>query len=123
LNFGKKKTYTVRLKENICRYSLDFLKGYFLGLMLTDGYLKRKLAFNTTSENLAKNMFFILVYFGFSPRFYLHKRGKLGWKDLHMVNLNKENSLIALDFLNEIIKETKLGKSFAVLKSYEPGEI
>jgi hypothetical protein len=123
LSFARQKTYTVSLKNEICSYSNNFLMGYFLGLMLTDGYLKRVLTFNSTSPKLAKDMFELLLYFGFSPKFYLHKRKKYGWKDLNMINLNKKESFKADKLLDKIIEKTKLGKSFALLKGYEPGEI
>ena len=118
LDFGRNKTYTVCLKNPVSSYSEQFLKGFLLGLMLTDGYLKQKFYFNTTSENLAYNVIEILEKFGLNPRRYVHDRKKYGWKDLHMVTLKKEDSSKVLNLLDSIIKETGCKKSFSELKGY-----
>ena len=85
-----KKTYSVRLKEEINQYGDDFLEGCLLGLVLSDGYLKDFFSFNVTSKGLSHNMFNILKKYGFKPSVYVHKRAKWGWKDLNMVRLNKK---------------------------------
>ena len=117
-----KKTYSVKLKENIESYNNDFLEGCLLGLVLTDGYLKSKFHFNVTSSNLAENMKEILIKFGFNPSVYIHKREKYGWKNLYMVKLNIEESKRLCSFLDEILRKIGYSLSFQELK-YGPGRI
>lgn len=119
LNFNKTKTYSVHLKKPINSYSNRFLKGFLLGLTLTDGYLKQNFHFNTTSEKLAGDVVSILNKFGFSARKYIHDRRKYGWKNLHMISLKKEESNKILSLFNELLEEMGYYKSFSVLKGYE----
>ena len=69
-----RKTYTVQLKKNIRYYSLDFLSGCLLGLMLSDGYMKKRSKYTSVSYKLAKNAFDIMIKFGFKPTHSLDKR-------------------------------------------------
>ncbi len=116
-----KKTYSVRLKEPIRAYNNDFLRGCLLGLVLSDGYIKKWFAFNVTSKDLAQNMKEILVGFGFNPHIYVHDRRKYGWKDLHMITLtikeSKRLSLLLDEFLSErgyniSLQELKYGRIY-----------
>ncbi|MFH1589087.1 MAG: LAGLIDADG family homing endonuclease [archaeon] len=87
--------------------------------MLTDGYLKQKFYFNTTSEKLAENMMDILDKFNLKGKIYTHKRKKYGWRDLHMVYLTKKDSKTALNLLNKILEELNYEKGFLFLKGYK----
>ena len=77
--------------------------GVLLGLSLSDGYLKKSFKFNVVSKNLSDNVFDILVKFGFSPRRYVHKRSKWGWKDLYMISLIRGESKQLLEILDKSI--------------------
>ena len=116
------KTYSVSLKEDIDNYSNDFLDGFFLGLMLTDGYLKKRLCFNVVSKDLSKNMSDVLIRLGFKPHLYIHDRKKYGWKDLYQISLNKNDSKEALIILNKILDKISFGNDFYTLKSYKKSE-
>ncbi|MBU0667331.1 MAG: LAGLIDADG family homing endonuclease [Nanoarchaeota archaeon] len=124
LSFDKNKTHSISLKKNVDDYSEQFLKGFILGLMITDGYLKKRFYFNTTSERLANNVLLILKKFNFEGHKYTHNRTKFGWKNLHMISLKKINSQNALKFLNKILKEAEYEEEFFFLKGYNgPVEI
>ena len=114
--YNGKKTYTVRLKNNIDNHSKEFLEGFMLGLILTDGYLKNKFYFNVTSRRLAKNAFNILEKWNFNPSLYVHDRTKYKWKDLYMVRLNKKESQRLEHILNLILKRLQYNESFTNLK-------
>jgi len=112
----KQKTYTVQLKCGVEKYSDDFLEGYLLGLALSDGYLKNKFYFNVTSKKLSINMIDILIRFGYTPRAYILKREKYGWKDLHMVRLISSETRNLNEFLDEILKRLSCAYTFKELK-------
>ena len=117
---SKKKTHTVRLHSK--QFSEDFLDGCLLGLVLSDGYLKKTFAFNVVSLELARNVFDMLVELGLTPRTYIHDRTKWGWSDLHMVSLRVADTRILEQYLDNIVK--KLGAdSFSALKYNEPARI
>lgn len=67
-------------------------------------------------------MYDILLTFSFKPKYYVHKRKKYGWSDLHMIRLNKKDSKDLLLFLNTILKKIQVKHSFQELK-YDPAEI
>jgi hypothetical protein len=119
LCFEKNKTKTVGLRYKPERYSKDFLKGFLLGLMLTDGYLKTRFCFNSISERLSVNANDILEAFGLKPRIFRNKRKKYGWNDLYSVYLVKKESKIALDLLDKTLAEAGYKKGSLVLKGYE----
>jgi len=110
------KTSTVSLKYPIEQYSIDLLKGVFLGLMLTDGYLKKRLYFNVISEKLAKDMQNILRRLNLKSNIYIHKRKKYGWKDLYMVRLNVKDSKKAERELTTTLETMNFQISFKELK-------
>ena len=59
-----KRTYSIKLKEDLDKYSEDFLKGFVRGLMDTDGYVKvSNVSFGVVSEGLIKNLAQILDKF------------------------------------------------------------
>jgi hypothetical protein len=122
VNHTRNKTKSIQLKDEIDSYSLEFLEGCLLGLVLTDGYLKRKLYFNVISANLASNVIGMLHKLGFNPSCYIHKRARYGWNNLYMVRLNAEESRKLELFLSKILIKLGCEYSFRELK-YEPREI
>ena len=121
LLFDEKKTHTVRLKDEIKDYSEEYLEGFLLGLTLTDGYLKDKYCFNVTSKELASNCFQILKGWNLNPKMYIHNREKYGWKDLHMVRLDKKNSRILKQKMDYILKTLGYNMQFEELKYQKSG--
>jgi len=122
VTYEENKTHSVRLKNSISSYSDEFLDGFLLGLMLSDGYLKDKFRFNVTSPGLSLNMMNLLNKYQYSPKIYTHNRKKLGWKNLQMISLNKKESQKMLFRLNQILKEVGyVGyyKGFNKIKGYE----
>lgn len=119
------KTHSIGLKNEINEYTDEFLKGFLLGALLTDGYLKDRFRFNVTSKKFAENIFQILQKFGFMPRYYIQKRELQGWKDLHAVYLLKEESRILRNKLDIILSELGYYQGFLKLKYMKngPGEI
>ncbi len=116
LNLGKNKTKTVHLKKI---YSKQFLRGFLLGLMLTDGYLKIRFTFVTISKKLSEQVIEILKRLELDPKLYIHKRAKYGWNDLYMINLKKEQSRKSEEMLNATIKDLNFTNTFRELKNYE----
>lgn len=99
LKWEGKKTYSVRLKNDPSKYSLDFLKGFCRGLINTEGWiLKNNLMISCVSESLIDNV---------SDSLDLLKipHLKTVWKSKRKRNLryaiffNKENTLT---FINRI---------------------
>ena len=114
--FSSRKTQTVRLRGAISTYSREFLEGFVLGLMLSDGYLKKKACFNVVSKGLASDMYAVLEEFGYAPRLYVHDRSSYGWSDLHMVWLRVTESQQLSRFLDEVLSALGCGWSFRELK-------
>ena len=114
--FSHNKTQTVRLKEKINSYSKEFLEGCLLGLVLTDGYLKKIFHFNVISAGLATNVMDMLKESGLNPSCYIYQRAKYGWKDLYIIRLNVNESRKLKSFLDETIKEVGCKYSFEELK-------
>jgi len=115
------KTLNVELKHPIDNYSNEFLRGILLGLSLSDGHLKINYKFNVISEGLSKNAEEILLKFGFSPKKYIHRRKKYGWNDLHMINLNREDSKKLLKLLDFTLKSINPELNFLNLKNGPAG--
>jgi hypothetical protein len=111
-----KKTYTVRLKEDVKSYSTDFLEGCLLGLILTDGYLKRILSFSSASYNLAKNFEEILEKFGFHPYTYVDKRENYKLGCVHVVKLSPKESKNIILLLDTILQKIGCADTFQELK-------
>lgn len=116
------KTFSVRLKKDTEEYPPEFLKGALLGLSLSDGYLKDRFQFNVVSNDLSDNLSDILRKFNFNPHKYTHNREKWGWKDLHMISLNRRESQLLLRLLNRTVKKIDSSSNFLKLK-YGPAVI
>lgn len=116
VEYEGRKAHSVRLKKNLDKYGNKFLEGCFLGLMLSDGYLKHTLSFNVTSVRLANNMKDILLKFGFDPYISITRREKFGWKDLHCVRLRVQDSKLAELFLDGVLHNLGFKYSFKELK-------
>ncbi len=118
------KTLTVRLRKPPHVHSRQFIRGCFLGLMLSDGSLKQQLRFNVTSVALAQDMMDILLILGFHPKKYV-RPGQQNRQDLHLVWLTRPESRKASELLDELLKELGYVDRFTDLKEgkNEPGEI
>lgn len=113
------KTKTVCLKKDVSLYEREFLEGFFLGLMLSDGYLKDRCMYQTISIDLAKNLFAIFCYLGFEPYFSRSKRSKYGWNDLYCVYLNRKFTVEVENLLTCILNSLDYTYSFKRLKGYK----
>ena len=71
---------------------------------------------------MAGNVRDILILFGFSPKMYIHRREKYGWKDLHMISLNRGESKKVEALLDRVLNSLGCNRSFYELK-YEPAGI
>lgn len=95
-----KKTYSVRLLT--LNHSRDFLIGFLRGLLDTDGYYnknKNMVTFDTTSNNLASQICFIiekLLELKFS-KYIFYREGR---KPLHEIALYGQNSYSILNTLS-----------------------
>jgi len=116
LAFSRKKSKSVRLK---IKPSSLFLDGFFLGLTLSDGYLKERFIFTTISEHLSNQMIELLSNKGFSPKKYVQNRKKFGWNDLHFIRLRKKESLELKQYLDKIIRSLGMNYSIDSLKRYK----
>ena len=113
---NENKTHSVCLRNKYESYSSDFLKGFVLGLTLTDGYLKERFFFNVTSKGLAENVYDILRSWDFCPNHYVHNRVKYGWKNLHMVSLTKSESKKLLSVLDSTLNHIGYSRNFKEIK-------
>lgn len=111
-----RKTYTVKLKKRAGSYNLPFLKGCLLGLVLSDGYLKDKFAFNVTSSRLAKNMLNILKKLGYLPHCSITMREKEGFKNLYSIRLGVKQSNKLRLLLDRFLLDIGVDYSFKGLK-------
>ena len=122
LSFQKNKSNTVCLKNNISSHSMHFLKGFLVGLMLSDGCFKNSFCFVSTSKNLARNVLGMLDLFGFLPLIRKQDRAKYGWRDLYFVSLKKEDTSAILRIMDSTLIEAGWSHGFLKLK-YGPGAI
>lgn len=111
------KTYTIRLKR--VQHKNSFLRGFLLGLILSDGYIKgNSCIFTSISKGLIKNAEFSFNNFGFKPRFYKFKNRN--WKPVYRLKLTSKETIKFRLFLSKILKdlnwsfdiETVLAKSY-----------
>jgi len=117
LDFSENKSLSVCLKSSNLN-NTEYSKGFLLGLMITDGYLKNKFCYNTISEKLSQNLMNILKSYNLSPKYYTHKREKYGWNDLFMVSLKKEESKQINKILDNILQKLDYKEGFSKIKGY-----
>ncbi len=118
LAYEDNKTLTVCLKDKLSFYSIDFLRGFVLGLTLSDGYIKERFVFTSISKRLAKNAFSILKIFGFEPCVYFHGPGRYGKHNQFRIVLNKEQTRLFKIFLQNAINSYGFDATLDQLKSY-----
>ena len=118
----KKKTYTVKLRKRANTYTRNFREGCLLGLALSDGYLKERFVFSVSSGGLARNMYDILMGFGYSPRCCLDRRDKYHNKIIYAIYLSPDDSLRLKAHFDQIIRNIGYKYSFQELK-YGPAQI
>jgi len=113
-----RKVYTVKLKASIDRYPRGFLKGFLLGLVLSDGYLKDCFCFATVSKGLAENIIEILNVFNYKIYCYLfNNRNVIGnWKPLYNIKIERGKVTDIKTFLNDILRDLKIERSFSEIK-------
>lgn len=58
--YQENKTLTIKLKRRTSKYNQDFMNGILIGLILSDGFMKGRLIFNTISKELSKVMYNML---------------------------------------------------------------
>lgn len=117
--YKRHKTSTVELRKGSVYHSTEFLKGVLLGLFLSDGYIKKRAIFRSTSRKLAVDCKEILMFLGFTPKISVQKRDPPNWSDIYSVFLNQEQtqslrSLLDLTLLqleeNVTIRQLKYGR-------------
>lgn len=87
-----KRTYSIRLKQGLDKYSEEFLKGFVRGLMDTDGYVEvSNVSCGCTSRRLMKNLAAILDKFDLKYKWSVKKREPLR-RDLYLIRIYR-NSL------------------------------
>ena len=116
LRYEQYKTYTVQFRDNISKYSTLFLEGFFLGAMLSDGYLQKRLVYQTISIGLAKNIRDLLRLFGYHPNISTARREKYGWNDLHAVYISQKETFLAEQQLSAILQKVNYNGTFITLK-------
>ena len=116
--YNNNKTLTIELKESLNNYSRDFLKGFLLGLTLSDGYIKERFIFNVISKNLVGNLNYILEKLNYSPKFSIVRRNNPKWHKLYKISLNKKSTILIKEFLNNIIFLSGFNTNINELKRY-----
>jgi hypothetical protein len=120
VRYEENKTHTVRLLTR--DHPDEFFQGYFLGLMLSDGHLDKKLHFNSTSSLLADDMRYLLQMWRYHPREYVHYRKKYGWHDLYMVSLTTKESRKVCELLDAFLSQSGYAQGFRHIKRYRNSE-
>lgn len=88
LSWEDKKSPSIRLRNNLNKYSEDFLKGFVRGLMDTDGYVEiSNVSCASISERLIKNLLEIFDKFGLKYKFSIRIRNNTPQKDLFLVRV------------------------------------
>jgi hypothetical protein len=91
LEWDEVRSHSIRLKENINRYSEDFLRGFARGLMDTDGYVEiSNVSCGSTSERLIKNLSQIFDKFGLGYKISVKKREPLR-KNLFLIRVYRDS--------------------------------
>ncbi len=116
LLFNSNKTLSIQLKKSLDNYTEEFMDGFLLGLMLSDGSIKRRFCFTSISKALISNVSEILFNKGFSPKSIISDRTKYGWYDLRQIYLNSKESKQAIFFLNNISERANWFEGIEKLK-------
>ncbi len=116
VSYESNKCLTIRLKKQLTNYSLEFLQGLLVGLMLSDGYFKREFVFSSISLALGVQMMFLLRKFGFSPR--IGRTVKDRPHPLYRVRLIKKEMLICKDDMNALLIKSYFDADMDELKGY-----
>ena len=86
-----KKSYTIKLKNELYKYSNNFLRGFVKGLMNTDGYVEvSNVSCASISERLLKNLLEIYDKFGLKYKFSLRVKD-LPQKNLFLVRVYRDS--------------------------------
>jgi len=87
-----KKTYSVRLKEDVSNYNDEFLKGFIRGLMDTDGFVEPyNPAFGVVSKKLSLDFRNILDIFKVKYSFRVKRDKRNNRKDLYFCRICGES--------------------------------
>jgi hypothetical protein len=113
-----RKVYTIGLKTGIGGYSKDFLKGFLLRLVLSDGYLKDCFCFATVSKGLADNIIGALNAFNYKTYCYMLDNRKVigNWKPLYNIKIERGRVDDMRAFLDDILKKLKIERNFSEIK-------
>ncbi len=118
LDYRKNKKLTVKLKKNLNDLDEFFLKGFLLGVTLSDGYFKDRFVFSSISKGLIRDVFLILCKFGFDPRITIQDRSKYGWYEINRLYLIYKESGLFKSFLNDAIACCGSDANIDSLKGY-----
>jgi hypothetical protein len=90
VDWKEKKGHSIELKENIGKYSKDFLIGFARGLMDTDGYVEvSNVSCASISEKLIKNLMEIFDIFNIEYKYSIKERKNR--KDLFLVRVHRKS--------------------------------
>ncbi len=118
LIYRNNKTLTVQLKKSLKEYDNNFLKGFLLGLILSDGYIKDKFILDSISKNLVNNLNLVLKKFNYYPKIYQRRPSSYGKHLLYRLVLNRKQTLKLKSFLNKVILESGFNSDLNRLKNY-----
>jgi len=113
---NRNKTYSVKLKPRKM-YSKKFLKGFLLGLILSDGYLKKDFVFTSVSKGLTRDIVYILKDFRFEVKKSIVKNRD--WMPVNLVRIGRKEVPRLNKLLDSILKLTGFEKSFMSVKYSE----
>ena len=114
LTYVGRKAHTIQLKHNVNKYSDNFLNGFLLGLVLSDGYLKKCFCFSTVSKGLAKNIIGTLKAFNYKNYCYLYDNRN--WRPVYSIKVERNKVEKLRTFLDKILKDLKMEKYFNEIK-------
>ena len=117
--YGKNKTLTVKLRNDTFSYSKRFLKGFLLGITLSDGYIKERFVLNVISHPLIMNVYGIFTKLGYHPRIACQNRRKYGWHNLYSISLSRKETVKLKNLLNQTLRNLGIEDNLDLIKNYQ----
>ena len=117
--YEENKTLSIRLKEDLARYNGDFLKGFLIGITLSDGYIKEKFILYSISEALINNVKMIVENAALMPYIYMQEPKGYGRYPNHILVINKQQTKHLKHEINQYLEKCDYHRDISALKGYK----
>jgi hypothetical protein len=104
VKYDEYKSKSISLKNRIKNYSNSFLKGFLLGAVLSDGYLKDTFVFSSISKEFINNVKNIIIRLGFKT--YCYREKNRSWNDVFRLKIERRETSRMKSVLNNVTKKT-----------------